>query len=72
MRVCKVQRCVTPSGGRMRRATSSSTGNPIPPTTTPTTSGTTIHASVANVTTLSGYSANPALLNAITEWKTPR
>ena len=44
----------------------------MPPTITDAAIGRQIHGSVANRTRLSGHRAKPALLNAETEWKTPR
>ena len=44
----------------------------MPPMIDPTASGRQIHGSVAKQIMLSENSAKPALLNADTEWKTPR
>ena len=59
-------------GCRSSRCSSRITGNPIPPMITAAAIGRQIHGSVTNPIRLSEYSANPALLNADTEWKTPR
>ncbi len=47
------------------------TGNPSPPTTMTSISGTSIQPSVTWPITLSGQVEKPALLNADTEWKAP-
>lgn len=57
--------------GCLRRASSNSTGKPMPPAMTPTVRGTQIHQSVTNPLRLSLKSAKPALLNADTPWNTP-
>ncbi len=69
IRTCSDQRTSRP---RTRRQSSISTGKPSPPTTEPIASGTQIQASVAKEIMLSEKRANPALLYADREWKTPR
>ncbi|MEZ5203068.1 MAG: hypothetical protein R2701_01385 [Acidimicrobiales bacterium] len=68
-RECSASRCHR----RSRRCSyrSTSTGNPSPPTSTATPIAPPTATSVLNRVSESGYSVNPALVNAATAWNAP-